>query len=59
MAFFVVLTSPVAKDEKLKGGDHLITVDGHSLACVPHSAALTMLKQRRRKLHSVGNHDSS
>ena len=42
---FVVLESPVPKDLKLKCGDHLLVVDGQSSECVPHSAALTMLKQ--------------
>jgi len=42
---FVVPESPAAKDGKLKCGDRLLAVDGHSLECVPHSAAVTMLKQ--------------
>jgi len=42
---FVVPDSPAAKDGKLKCGDRLLAVDGHSLECVPHSAAVTMLKQ--------------
>jgi len=42
---FVVPESPAAKDGKLKCGDRLLAVDGQSLECVPHSAAVTMLKQ--------------
>lgn len=42
---FVVPESPAAKDGKLKCGDRLLAVDGHSLECVPHSSAVTMLKQ--------------
>jgi len=42
---FVVPESPASKDGKLKCGDRLLAVDGHSLECVPHSAAVTMLKQ--------------
>ena len=42
---FVVPESPAAKDRKLKCGDRLLAVDGNSLECVPHSAAVTMLKQ--------------
>ena len=33
------------QDGKLKCGDRLLAVDGQSLECVPHSAAVTMLKQ--------------
>ena len=42
---FVVPDSPASKDGKLKCGDRLLAVDGHSLECVPHSSAVTMLKQ--------------
>lgn len=42
---FVVPESPAWKDGKLKCGDRLLAVDGHSLECVPHSNAVTMLKQ--------------
>lgn len=42
---FVVPESPAAKDGKLKCGDRLLAVDGHSLEYVPHSSAVTMLKQ--------------
>jgi len=42
---FVVPESPAAKDGKLKCGDRLLAVDGQSLECVPHSSAVTMLKQ--------------
>ena len=33
------------QDGKLKCGDRLLAVDGQSLESVPHSAAVTMLKQ--------------
>ena len=42
---FVVPDSPAAKDGKLKCGDRLLAVDGHSLECVPHGSAVSMLKQ--------------
>ena len=42
---FVVPDSPASKDGKLKCGDRLLAVDGHSLEGVPHSSAVTMLKQ--------------
>ena len=44
-ACFVIPESPAAKDGKLKCCECLLAVDGHSLECVPHSAAVTMLKQ--------------
>ena len=47
---FVVPESPVAKDGKLKCGDRLLAVDGHSLECVPHSAAVTMLKHKSTRV---------
>lgn len=34
-----------SQDGKLKCGDRLLTVDGHSLETVTHSTAVTMLKQ--------------
>ena len=42
---FVVPDSPASKDGKLKCGDRLLAVDGHSLECVAHGSAVTMLKQ--------------
>ena len=42
---FVVPESPASKDGKLRCGDRLLAVDGHSLECVPHSSAVSMLKQ--------------
>ena len=36
LALFVVPESPATKC-----GDRLLAVDGHSLGCVPHSAAVT------------------
>ena len=42
---FVVPESPASKDGKLRCGDRLLAVDGHSLECVPHGSAVCMLKQ--------------
>ncbi|XP_046405765.1 ligand of Numb protein X 2-like isoform X1 [Ischnura elegans] len=42
---YVVQDSPAAKDGKLRSGDRLIAVDGHSLASVKHSTAVSMLKE--------------
>jgi len=42
---FVVPESPAAKDAKLKCGDRLLAVDGHSLESIPHHLAVKMLKQ--------------
>lgn len=42
---FVVPDSPAAKDAKIKCGDRLLAVDGHTLESIPHSMAVTMLKQ--------------
>lgn len=42
---FVVPESPAAKDAKLKCGDRLLAVDGHSLENIPHHLAVAMLKQ--------------
>ncbi|XP_059489261.1 ligand of Numb protein X 2-like [Neocloeon triangulifer] len=42
---FVVQESPAAKDGKLKCGDRLLAVDGHSLENVKHATAVKMLKQ--------------
>ncbi|XP_069692824.1 ligand of Numb protein X 2-like isoform X2 [Periplaneta americana] len=42
---FVVQDSPAAKHGKLRCGDRLLAVDGHSLENVKHSTAVAMLKQ--------------
>ncbi|XP_049804845.1 ligand of Numb protein X 2-like [Schistocerca nitens] len=47
---FVVQNSPAAKDGKLRCGDRLLAVDGHSLENVKHSAAVKMLKQTGSKV---------
>jgi hypothetical protein len=44
LSLYYILYSYV-QDGKLKCGDRLLAVDGQSLECVPHSAAVTMLKQ--------------
>ncbi|KAF4533511.1 hypothetical protein B566_EDAN000996 [Ephemera danica] len=47
---FVVQESPAAKDGKLKCGDRLLAVDGHSLENVKHSTAVAMLKQTKSRV---------
>lgn len=47
---FVVQDSPAAKYGKLRCGDRLLAVDGHSLENVKHSTAVAMLKQTGSKV---------
>ncbi|GLH08152.1 Protein lap4 [Gryllus bimaculatus] len=47
---FVVQDSPAARDGKLRCGDRLLAVDGHSLENVKHSTAVAMLKQTGSKV---------
>ncbi|KDR23920.1 Ligand of Numb protein X 2 [Zootermopsis nevadensis] len=47
---FVVQDSPAAKHGKLRCGDRLLAVDGHSLENVKHSVAVAMLKQTGSKV---------
>ncbi|KAJ9576649.1 hypothetical protein L9F63_025453, partial [Diploptera punctata] len=47
---FVVQDSPAAKHGKLRCGDRLLAVDGHSLENVKHSTAVAMLKQTGSKV---------
>ncbi|CAB4058306.1 LNX1_2 [Lepeophtheirus salmonis] len=42
---FVVPDSPAAKDGRIRCGDRLLAVDGHTLENIPHSVAVGMLKQ--------------
>ncbi|PSN43996.1 hypothetical protein C0J52_16483, partial [Blattella germanica] len=57
---FVVQDSPAAKHGKLRCGDRLLAVDGHSLENVKHSTAVAMLKQtgskaNKKKFHMTVN----
>ncbi|XP_064121542.1 ligand of Numb protein X 2-like [Macrobrachium nipponense] len=48
---FVVQSSPAALDGKLRCGDRLLSVDGHSLELVRHASAVSLLKQAGQKVH--------
>ncbi|XP_063876985.1 ligand of Numb protein X 2-like isoform X2 [Scylla paramamosain] len=48
---FVVQSSPAAADGKLRCGDRLLAVDGHSLELVRHAAAVALLKQAGQRVH--------
>ncbi|KAG0722021.1 Ligand of Numb protein X 2 [Chionoecetes opilio] len=48
---FVVQSSPAAADGKLRCGDRLLAVDGHSLEQVRHAAAVSLLKQAKQRVH--------
>ncbi|XP_047498875.1 ligand of Numb protein X 2-like isoform X1 [Penaeus chinensis] len=48
---FVVQSSPAAVDGKLRCGDRLLSVDGHTLEMVRHSAAVSLLKQAGQRVH--------
>ncbi|XP_066990612.1 ligand of Numb protein X 2-like [Macrobrachium rosenbergii] len=48
---FVVQSSPAAVDGKLRCGDRLLSVDGHSLEMVRHAAAVSLLKQAGQRVH--------
>ncbi|XP_076055083.1 ligand of Numb protein X 2-like [Oratosquilla oratoria] len=48
---FVVQSSPAALDGKLRCGDRLLAVDGHSLESVRHSSAVNLLKQAGHRVH--------
>ena len=48
---FVVAMSPAAMDGKLRCGDRLLAVDGHSLEAVPHAVAVGLLKQAGERVH--------
>ncbi|KAG7156806.1 E3 ubiquitin-protein ligase LNX-like 2, partial [Homarus americanus] len=48
---FVVQSSPAAIDGKLRCGDRLLSVDGHSLEQVRHASAVSLLKQAGQRVH--------
>ncbi|MPC16229.1 E3 ubiquitin-protein ligase LNX [Portunus trituberculatus] len=48
---FVVQSSPAAADGKLRCGDRLLAVDGHSLELVRHASAVALLKQAGQRVH--------
>lgn len=48
---FVVQSSPAAVDGKLRCGDRLLSVDGHTLEMVRHAAAVSLLKQAGQRVH--------
>ena len=48
---FVVQSSPAALDGKLRCGDRLLSVDGHSLEQVRHAAAVQLLKAAGTRVH--------
>lgn len=48
---FVVQSSPAATDGKLRCGDRLLSVDGHSLESVKHASAVGLLKQAKNRVH--------
>lgn len=48
---FVVQSSPAAVDGKLRCGDRLLSVDGHSLEMVRHASAVSLLKQAGQRVH--------
>jgi len=47
---FVVQNSPAALEGKLRCGDRLLAVDGHTLEGVRHAEAVSLLKQARHKV---------
>ncbi|KAF0287176.1 Ligand of Numb protein X 2 [Amphibalanus amphitrite] len=47
---FVVQNSPAAVEGKLRCGDRLLAVDGHTLEGVRHAEAVSLLKQARNKV---------
>ena len=48
---YVVATSPAAVDGKLRCGDRLLAVDGHSLEGISHATAVNLLKQTGHRVH--------
>ncbi|XP_043218268.1 ligand of Numb protein X 2-like isoform X2 [Amphibalanus amphitrite] len=47
---FVVQNSPAAVEGRLRCGDRLLAVDGHTLEGVRHAEAVSLLKQARNKV---------
>nr|XP_053638873.1 ligand of Numb protein X 2-like [Cherax quadricarinatus] len=48
---FVVQSSPAALEGKLRCGDRLLSVDGHSLELVRHASAVSLLKQAGQRVN--------
>ncbi|XP_071534328.1 uncharacterized protein [Panulirus ornatus] len=48
---FVVQSSPAAVNGRLRCGDRLLSVDGHSLEQVRHASAVSLLKQAGQRVH--------